>query len=402
MLTPYDEFLVHQAPYPFSYIPVSDYSWDDGNYFAAMSPERRTQLCCGVRVNPNTDMIGGYALLNVEGHQTTLRFSRCWRRNFEMEVGPLRIRIVEPLRKIHITLGDNPSRLQFEMLWEGTSPPILEKHHIAENRGRRTTDQTRYTQAGKVGGWMDFQGVRTDLDPEKWFGSRDHSWGVYASRPPLGPQSKWLPPAQSAGPRRALRFWAVVRTGEISGHYEINETPDGLQVPMNDVLGVPFSGKLFRGWNEEYELAGGRHELEYHPGSRLLKRGCTFLTDVRGGQWKQEFEVTAPPWYPVTMGYTQGSWKDGGTFHTYHGSEALAMEWDEFDFSRQPLQQPSYLPAGTSPEDTFNCSFDAREPVYGQEYIMRVKTFAPDGQVYVGGGQVEHMISPPYLPYGFK
>lgn len=34
MLTPYDEFPVHQAPYTFSHIPSTDYNWDDGYWFA--------------------------------------------------------------------------------------------------------------------------------------------------------------------------------------------------------------------------------------------------------------------------------------------------------------------------------------------------------------------------------
>jgi hypothetical protein len=76
-LTPYDEFPVHQEPHPFSFIPSTDYNWDDGYYFAAISPKHKTQLCCGLRVNPNSDMVGGHVLLNISGVQTTLRFNRC-------------------------------------------------------------------------------------------------------------------------------------------------------------------------------------------------------------------------------------------------------------------------------------------------------------------------------------
>ena len=39
MLTPYDEFPVHQASRPFSYIPSTDYNWDDGYYFGVQSRE---------------------------------------------------------------------------------------------------------------------------------------------------------------------------------------------------------------------------------------------------------------------------------------------------------------------------------------------------------------------------
>lgn len=40
----------------------------------------------------------------------------------------------------------------------------------------------------------------------------------------------------------------------------------------------------------------------------------------------------------------QGGFKDGGTLHTYHGNEALALEWDDFDFSVQPFDYVPYTP----------------------------------------------------------
>ena len=53
MLTPYDEFPVHQAPQPFSYIPSTDYSWDEGYWFAVLNPEEKLFLGIGARVNPD-------------------------------------------------------------------------------------------------------------------------------------------------------------------------------------------------------------------------------------------------------------------------------------------------------------------------------------------------------------
>ena len=61
VLTRYDEFPVHQSPYPFSVVPVTDYSFDDGYYFGVFSADEGVFLFQGMRVNPNNDMIGGYA-----------------------------------------------------------------------------------------------------------------------------------------------------------------------------------------------------------------------------------------------------------------------------------------------------------------------------------------------------
>lgn len=403
MLTPYDEFPVHQAAQTFSQIPSTDYNWDDGYWFGVFNPEQQVFLGTGARVNPNSDMFGGYALLNVAGRQFTVRFSRCWRRSFELSIGPYRIDFVEPLRRVRLTLESNDSGLSFDLDWEGTSPAFLEEQHLATNRGRRTTEQMRYSQPGKVRGWIRLRDALYEVRADSWSGSRDHSWGLYAERPPLSPASTWLPPRQSAGPQRALRFWTCFRTEPFSGFYHLHETAEGMQCRMDDVFGTPFAGSLYRGWDEEkIVLASGRHQLQFEPGTRILRKAVMSLIDVAGRPWRQEFAVASPPWVPQTMGYHPGSWKDGGSFHTYHGSEELALEWDEFDFSRQPCRYSPYKAVGAAAQDTFNMGSSGGGMIHGPEYLTRVTTHASDGTVSVGAAQVELFITGRYAPYGFE
>jgi hypothetical protein len=402
MLTPYDEYPVHQSAHPFSHVPSTDYSWDDGYYFGVMSPEHGVFLATGLRVNPNSDMVGGYALLNIRGRQFTLRFNRCWRPDFSLRVGPYEITFVEPLKKIRLKLDPNDSGLEFDILWEGTSAPYLEGHHFSENRGRRTTEQSRYSQPGVCSGHIALGDMRFEVEPSGWTGTRDHSWGLYAARAPLAPDPSHLPPKQVSGPARALRFWTVFRTEEYSGFYHMHETAAGEQVKMNDVFGTPFEGKLFRGWDDEtIDLVSGRHELTFQPGTRILAGATVHLTDAQGRPWRQEFSIAAPPWVVQTMGYTAGSWKDGGTFHTYHGSETLAIEWDDFDFSVQPFKFTPYV-IGDKARDDFNIGLDTNALIHGLEYLGDITTIAPDGSRYRGAGQIEFMLNGAYAPYGFE
>src|SRR5215470_773619 len=143
MLSQYDEYPIHQASRPFAHIPATDYSWDDGYYFGAFSADERVFLLTGMRVNPNADMIGGYAIINVAGRQYSVRLSRCWRRQMDTRIGPLAYRFVEPLRVIRLTLEPNDSALSFDLMWSGVAPAFEEDHHYAETRGRATTDKTR-------------------------------------------------------------------------------------------------------------------------------------------------------------------------------------------------------------------------------------------------------------------
>jgi hypothetical protein len=366
------------------------------------NPDEGVFLATGARVNPNSDMIGGYALLNVRGKQTTLRFNRAWRRDFNVKIGPWRVEFVEPLKVIRLVLETNPSGITFDLLWEGTSPAFLEDHHVAVHRGRRTTDQTRYSQPGQVSGHLALGEQTWTVTPNQWSGARDHSWGLYAERPPLSPLASLLPPREvDGGPKRALRFWTCFRTGSYSGFFHLHETADGVQTKMNDVFGTPFGGSIHEGWSAPIELTAGRHEIEFQPGTRIMRQATIFLTDAAGREWRQSFEAAAPPWIVQTMGYQPGSWEDGGTFFTYHGSEELALEWDAFDFTTQPFAYTPYKVAGEAAETNFGEGNAVNQMVHGPEYLARVTTYAPDGSVHRGAAQVELFINGPYHRYGF-
>jgi hypothetical protein len=231
----------------------------NGYWFGVFNPDEKVFLGTGARVNPNTDMIGGYAFLNVAGRQVTVRFNRCWRGNFDLAIGPWRLEFVEPLKIIRLTLEQNDSGLSFDLTWIGTSPAFLEEHHSAEARGRTTTDQTRYSQPGKAAGWIALRQKRWELTTDRWSGSRDHSWGLYAQRPPLAPLPSLLPPPKAeVGPRRSMRWWTCFRSEPYSGFFHLHETADGVQGKMNDVFGTPFGGRLYKGWaGDPIDLVSG-------------------------------------------------------------------------------------------------------------------------------------------------
>ena len=407
MLSKYDEFPVHQASRPFAHLPSTDYNWDEGYYFGAFSADEKVYLLTGMRVNSNTDMIGGYAIINVAGRQYSVRFSRCWRQQIDTVIGSLSYEFVEPMKAVRIKLDANDSALSFDILWTGVAPAFEEEHHVAENRGRVTTDQTRYSQPGRASGWIQFEGKRHEVVPGKWSGDRDHSWGLYADRKPLGGLQEWLPPRAVPTVSRALRFWTLFDCGDWSGFYHLHESPEGKQMKFNDVFGSPFEGHFFNGWNSSsIKLVAASHELKFLPNTRILDRATINLKDDQGRAWTQHFEVASPPWVMQTMGYTAGSWKDGGTMHTYHGNETLAIEWDDFDFSRQPFVYSPYQPkhggGASAAQVSADFGFGTPTQAQGIEYLCRIELTAPDGIVHRGQGHVENFINGRFDPYGFK
>jgi hypothetical protein len=390
-LTPWDEFPVHATPYPLSYCPSTDFAWDEGYYFLAYDLDSRVALWNGLRIAPNSDIIGAHTAFNIAGVQRTLRISRIWRDDFSLRIGPLRFEIIEPLRAIRMVLEPNDSGMSYDVIWRGLARPHLAAHHRATRNGRSTTDQSRYHQVGSATGWLEIDGRRYEM-PESapWGGSRDHSWGLYESRPPLAPEARWLAAAPRPAIPRALRFSCFLESEGFSAYFHFHEGPDGERVHFNDAFGIPLEGWIDYRWDDRtLRIVDYHHaDFEWRPGTRSMTRGTLHLTDERGGRWKLEIDVKAPPHVLGQIGYHVGAWRDGGTIHTWHGASP-AMEWDEFDFSVQPC------------EHTFPGTGERRN-VFGVEHLAAVRTTAPDGSVTHGRAQFEIFLNGRYSPYGFE
>jgi hypothetical protein len=389
-LTPYDEFPVHQAPYPVSYVPSTDYAWDEGFFYGVYSAKAELLMLTGMRMNPNADILGAHVGVNLKGRQRTARLSRTWRQHWYTQIGPLRYDVLESYRDIHLRLEPNPAGLAFDLHWLGLAPPHLSGHHRATVRGRRTTDQTRYNQVGVARGWIEVDGRRFEVDEKSWGACRDHSWGIYEARPPLVPDPRWLPPPELAGPRRALRFSMFFAAAQYSGHLHLHEDEEGRQVVTNDAFGIPFEGGVDQGFERpRTHFVACSHELVFTPGTRSVSKGKVSLRDAAGGAWTIEFDVAWAPASVIQCGYHLGSWRDGGTIATYHGPADPYFEWDEFDFSQQPTAHTLY---GQS------------EPrsVYGVEHVARIRLTDPGGTTHDGQAEIEVFLNGRYAPYGFE
>lgn len=387
MLTPYDEFPVHQSSYPFSQIPSTDYGWDDGYYFGIMNSAERMFLDVNFRVNPNTDMVGGATVFVKDDRQFVLRLNRVWRPDFDLRIGPLVLEPVEALRVWRLRLEENESGLEFDVRWEGTAPPILEAHHLVHQRGRTVTDQSRYNQPGRASGSVLFRGEAVPVTPDVWGGARDHSWGIYVQRPPFAPDARWLPPAEVPSTKRALRFWTIFSTpGGPSGFFQVNELSDGSQAGMVDVFSSPFEGRIHLTYDDPgATLVSYEHEMAFEPGTRLFKSGTFRFVDEHGESWTVDFERAMMPWSARTLGYSPGGWRDGGNFHSFHGSEKLAIEWDEpVDISVQPMPAITNVPLEPG-EDRFSMRSAVDKPETGTVLTCHVTVHTPKGETYAGG-----------------
>jgi hypothetical protein len=197
------------------------------------------------------------------------------------------------------------------------------------------------------------------LSPERYWGSRDRSWGVR----PVGEAE---PPGIRSTDTEGGFFWiyAPVRFEDHAMVTIIQERPNGERI-MQDAHRVPVLGS---GLEPEW-LGRPEHELRFAPGTRSVT-GATLTYYGAGGIRTAEVEVETLLAFPLLLGTGYGlepDWKHG----MYQGD--LVVQGQQV-----PAADPSYSNWGLT------------------EYAAR---FSYEG--HVGYGMFECAVMGPHRQYGF-
>ena len=215
MLTALDDTLWHQLPTTFDHVGTSDPRFFDRFWFAASDPGGggTLQLTLGAYSNMNV-MDGGFVAIR-NGRQHNLRVSRSLRPRFETRCGPIRVEIVEPLHHARLIVEPGAHEMSAELDWRSILPAQEEVPRFSRVRGRVVEESRRFDQIGECSGFIELAGERVTLD--RWWATRDHSWGVRESmgieEPVTGP-----PRPASAGTLFSFLFFSTERFG---GHLQL-------------------------------------------------------------------------------------------------------------------------------------------------------------------------------------
>ena len=367
-LTPLDDFPWHQAVVPLPLPATSDSHFNDGYYFGFFAAGR---FCFfGLRLYANTNVMDGFAGAVVGGQQRTVRASRALRPRVDvLEVGPLRLTIVEPMRRQRLELAENPTGVTFDVEIGATSPAFFESPDIHYRRGRLINHVLRYTQLGRADGSLSVDG---DTEPvERWYSDRDHSWGIRSS---MGPQLPIKGSEPSRGDPRAIRMWMPFELEDHCGLFALHEDSDGNL--------IDFDGRLHFGDGRDIELVAARHAFRYVEGTRRLLGGELTLMDEDGGEHPYEFDVVGDPASAQGFGYVRG-WQDGQTPGSWRGEEY--MESDRFVVDDPgEIAGPPHVPV--------------ERRLGACEYPIEIRRSGGPS----GIAQFEHMVYRPYRPYGLE
>ena len=210
-----DDTLWHQLPTTFDHVGTSDPRFFDRYWFAATDPEGHgtLQFTLGAYQNMNV-MDGGFIAIR-DGRQHNVRVSRSLRPRYETAAGPLRVEVIEPLEhlRLHVEPGDHSVHGTLD--WRAVLPAQEEVPRFTRVRGRVVEESRRFDQIGEVSGELEIAGERIDL--ERWWATRDHSWGVRENMGIVDPETG-PPNPPMAGTLFAFLFFSTERHG---GHLQL-------------------------------------------------------------------------------------------------------------------------------------------------------------------------------------
>ncbi len=367
MLNKLDDYPIHQTPEPIAHPATSDRNVYDRTWYNGYAPDGSYYFGIGMAVYPHRGILDcAFSVVQPGMRQHCFYGSRrAPAERTEMNVGPFRMEIIEPMRKTRVILDDNESGISCDLTFSARTASIQEARQILLSGTRRAMDATRFDQFGRWQGVINHPDGEIKVDDSFCHGTKDRSWGVRG----VGESETGGAPVH---PRGICFVWAPLFWEDHISHAiffdgERGEplVREGLEAPLyksvSDIPGVE-DGLVDR-------KLTARHRIKYHPGTRLAASAEIDLVNLDEGIRTIQLEPILK-FMMKGLGYGHPEWKQGmwkGELETGHES---------FD----PRQLDHLSP----------------ENIHVQQVVK-----ATDGE-REGVGVLEQIVVGPYAPGGFK
>ncbi|HEY1973132.1 MAG TPA: hypothetical protein VGH89_34635 [Pseudonocardia sp.] len=306
MLIPFDDYPLHQTSEPFAHVGQGHPDQYDRFWFNGYTEDVYFAVALGLY--PNRGVIdAAFAVVHGGVQRSVFASGRIPHDRTETRIGPITVRIVEPMR-VNQVLVDAPEYGLTAELTAHARTPAYEEARAARDAGtRRAWDVTRATQLVSWSGQLSSGGTRVELGSSgaPAYGTKDRSWGIR----PLGVPVQRAP---EPGSDQLFFLWAPLNFEDVCLHYMVLEDADA--VPWSQtaaVLPVLREGAPVAGPDTgARELRGIRHRLTWIPGLRRCSAATLLLDDP--GEPEQTVELE--PLFAFRMkgaGYFHPQWAHG-------------------------------------------------------------------------------------------
>jgi len=367
MLSKFDDYPVHQTAEPIAHPASGDRHLYDRYWFNGYADDGEFYFGIGAALYPNLGIVDcGFSLVR-DGVQHAFHASRrASGEPSEVEVGPFRIHIQEPMRRLRVTIDDNETGISCDLRYIPRTANVEEGRQTLRRGPRPMMDATRFDQFCRWQGEIRYAGRTLRVDPARTLGTKDRSWGL---RPVGAPDPG---PAPSYELPQVFFLWAPIHWKDRCTLVGIFEEADGRMWHWDGaVLPAYESTDQIPGVEDPgtRRLIGVDHKLSYVPGTR--RAGAAEIGMVEAGGRRRVARLEPLLCFRMKgIGYTHPEWGHG----MWKGELALAGEsWrcDEVD----PM--------------ALDC-----------QHVQQVVRARMDGEE--GIGVLEQICFGPHVGYGFK
>ncbi len=215
------------------------------------------------------------------------------------QVGDIRIEVLEPLRRLRITLEQPGVPLALDLIYEARTPVVPTDRNLIEVRGQVLADYMNFYQSGWYSGTIVLHGCEHRV--ERVLGFRDRGWGMRK---------------HEGAPRRGLVLFGAHELPDFALWYLLYESASGKRAFTNGWLAGP-SGILDT-------ITGIEHDLDLDD-RRLCQGGRLLLSCSSGRERKLEFEVDARMHLAACGYHEDPDWPPLG-YRRYETSRAATLQ----------------------------------------------------------------------------
>ncbi len=301
MISSWDDFPVHQTSEPIRFAETSDRNFYDRYYFNLHASDDSLFMVMGLGQYPNLGTQDAFAVVRRGPSHHVVRASRELGDRMDTSVGPFRVEVLEPLRRVRFALEPTEHAISFDLVWTGAIPAWEEPRHYIRRFGRVLFDTSRFAQTGCWEGTLRVGAETFRVTPDRWWGTRDRSWGV---RPVGEPEPPGI--RQGEGAMSGMWNYFPMQFDDHSLLYICQEKNDGTR-ELEEAVRV---------WNDAARPPDwlGRPEWQHSfvSGTRILRGSTVSFPEAPGGALSVKCTPLVTCFVAIGTGYgMDADWRHG-------------------------------------------------------------------------------------------
>ena len=318
MLSPFDDYPVHQTSQPIAHAGGGHPDHYDRFWFNGYTEDLYFAVALGLY--PNRGIIDAAFSVVHDGVQRSVFASgRIPLDRSQTRIGPISIEIVEPLRVNRVRVDAPDHGLVADLVARARTPACEEAPAVRHDGTRLVMEYTRATQMVSWSGELSAGGRPVDVTGPV-YGTKDRSWGLR----PVGDPTP-------AAPRTSLPtlffLWAPLNFDDQCVHYMTMEDPTGEPWAQTTAL-LPVigpDGPVVGADTGIRHLQPARHDVHWAPGLRRSNGAVLTLPAGDGDEDVPAASIELEPLLTFRMkgaGYFHPTWGHG----RWHDELAVAGE----------------------------------------------------------------------------